>query len=599
MLDLELFADSEELFDGQYKLLNPLSTDGGTADVWLALDTNTLDDEDKEVLKDSTADWTEIEQKALKVAIKVYRPRNALDIEGRQLFTKEFKIVFNCNHTNLLHPTYFGIFREIPYLVLPFCQNGSSELLIGQFTLEEDLWKYIHDVASGLAYLHANDPQIIHQDVKPANVLIDDNRNYAITDFGISATNMLHSSNEEDFENSGTKAYMAPERFSEDAQPIPESDIWGLGATLYELITGHVPYGEDGGENQPAGDVALEFPKVLSPNIQRLVFACLDYSPAKRPTAAQLILAAQTRTYPANADPWPISKIPKMVGAFCIVAVITVLAYLFLNGGKTEESEPLTKAEVYIKENIDNIRVGDSMNMEVSTNSDASIIYQSSDPSLAKIDSTGRIVAVKAGTVDIIARVNATEKYTGASDTMKLTIEDKPLHEPVAPVLKISKSQYTAKPNSRIKIDVQSNSDAAPVFSSSNEDIATVDKEGNVITGREGTTTITVTVPATMAFLESSATTKIVVKEAPVPDSDPTPGPHRIGDYAIWKGKLKNGNPDGVGKLTFTKSHIIPGDPDRQIAKAGDYLEGTFNNGYIKDVDWFGQNGEIKKTICP
>lgn len=62
MLDLEKIANSGELFDGHYKLLDPLSTDGATADIWLAVDMNTIEGDDK---------------KGLKVAIKVYRPQNA------------------------------------------------------------------------------------------------------------------------------------------------------------------------------------------------------------------------------------------------------------------------------------------------------------------------------------------------------------------------------------------------------------------------------------------------------------------------------------------------------------------------------------------
>ena len=63
MLDLEQFADTEELFDGHYRLLYPLSTDGATADIWLAVDTNTVDYE----LSDNNGDVDE--EQGLKVAI--------------------------------------------------------------------------------------------------------------------------------------------------------------------------------------------------------------------------------------------------------------------------------------------------------------------------------------------------------------------------------------------------------------------------------------------------------------------------------------------------------------------------------------------------
>ena len=184
MVDVEQIAKEGKIFDGRYKLLKTLSTDGGTADVWLAIDINTIDNPD---LIGGNTENISPEESGMLVAIKIYRPKNALDIEGEQRFRDEYKIVHNCRHTNLLQPTNFSICNETPYLELPYCKNGSSELLIGKELKEKDIWKFVFDVSSGLSYLHACNPPIIHQDIKPANVLIDDYFNYAITDFGISS----------------------------------------------------------------------------------------------------------------------------------------------------------------------------------------------------------------------------------------------------------------------------------------------------------------------------------------------------------------------------------------------------------------------------
>lgn len=116
MKDINSIAEGGELFDGRYKLLRNLSSAGGTADVWLALDTNTIDE-----VYDSEQDrLTEVEDTGITVAIKIYRPKNALDF-GEQQFRKEFKIVFNCHHSNLVQPINFSIYEGIPYLVLPYC----------------------------------------------------------------------------------------------------------------------------------------------------------------------------------------------------------------------------------------------------------------------------------------------------------------------------------------------------------------------------------------------------------------------------------------------------------------------------------------------
>lgn len=300
MLNLEEFARSGRLFDNRYQLLRPLSTDGGTADVWLAIDTNTIDMPD--ITDDENPQLPNVGMETgLKVAIKVYRPKNALDIEGEQRFRDEYKIVFNCHHTHLLQPINFSIFQETPYLVMPFCSHGSSAALIGQGVSNDELWRYIEHVASGLAYLHELRPPIIHQDVKPANVLIDDNGNYTITDFGISTKfgGGHHGYDEE--ESSGTLAYMAPERFQMNYQPMAESDIWAVGATLYEIITGQVPFGESGGVNQTNDTLRLTYPPGLSADIKKVIEACLDRDPAKRPTAQQLAAYGKAKKVPSKA----------------------------------------------------------------------------------------------------------------------------------------------------------------------------------------------------------------------------------------------------------------------------------------------------------
>jgi serine/threonine protein kinase len=296
MIEIDQLMASNRLFDGHYKLLQPLSTEGGTADVWLAIDVNTID-----VASDDEEDrGMEGENTGMLVAIKIYRPKNALDVEGEQRFRDEFKIVYECRHENLLQPTNFSIFEGIPYLVLPYCKSGSSEQLIGKGLTSEEIWKFILDVSSGLNRLHTNEPPIIHQDIKPANILIDNSNDYAITDFGISSKRGgTHGYYYED-ENSGTMAYMAPERFLENAEPMSQSDIWAFGATLYEILTGNVPFGEEGGQNQAGQNMPMPQLSNVSTDIQRLIYACLSKEPANRPSASQIREAALAKQFPVK-----------------------------------------------------------------------------------------------------------------------------------------------------------------------------------------------------------------------------------------------------------------------------------------------------------
>lgn len=308
------FERENKIIDGRYQLIRPLSTDGGTADVWLALDTNTIDssfDSEESAERDT----------GMLVAIKIYRPKNALDIDGEKRFREEFKIVYECRHENLLQPTGFSIYNGIPYLVLPYCKKGSSEQLIGKRLSSDKIWKFILDVSSGLNRLHTNETPIIHQDIKPANVLIDNNGDYAITDFGISSKRGGEHGLYYDDENSGTMAYMAPERFQEDAVPMPQSDIWAFGATLYEILSGRVPFGEEGGKYQLLHPNAIPSIANVPSDIQRLISDCLAIEPGNRPSAQMIKEAALSKHYPVKSR----RKYYWMVGFSIAVAVIVIV----------------------------------------------------------------------------------------------------------------------------------------------------------------------------------------------------------------------------------------------------------------------------------
>lgn len=255
------------LIADRYKLITLLGR-GGFSEVWLAED----------VLAN------------IKIAIKIYAPGVGLDDAGISLFTQEFSLVFDMNHTNLLHPTHFDCWQRMPFLILPYCQNGSAFKYVSSNTPmpEEEAWKVLHDVAAGLAYLHGKIPPIIHQDIKPDNILISDEGRYMITDFGISARirSTLNRSAAE--MSGGTLAYMGPERFGQNPQPIMASDVWSLGAMMYELMTGNPPYGNHGGMLQKNGaDIPL-IEGEYSQRLKDLIYRCVALNTWDRPTAEQI-----------------------------------------------------------------------------------------------------------------------------------------------------------------------------------------------------------------------------------------------------------------------------------------------------------------------
>lgn len=252
------------IFANRYQLKSILGR-GGFSEVWLATDTLSNID----------------------VAIKIYAPGNGMEDSGLEIFSHELSRVYNLQHTNLLKPQHVDVWENMPYLIMPFCRQGSCLKRIGKMS-ENEIWKLLKDVASGLEYLHERD--FIHQDIKPDNILIDEEGNFLISDFGIStkARTTLRKS-VQNVSGTGTMAYMAPERFSKNHEPIKASDIWALGATVYEIMEGHPPFDEMGGGFQKNGADIPDFTTNYSEKLKSLVIKMLALQPYDRPKASDIV----------------------------------------------------------------------------------------------------------------------------------------------------------------------------------------------------------------------------------------------------------------------------------------------------------------------
>ena len=220
------------------------------------------------------------------VALKIYV---ALDDKGIEEFRSEFRNVINLVHTNILRPEYYDVSDSRPFLVMPLCR-GSVDGQSGGMS-ESELWRFIRDVSSGLAYLHSHD--ILHRDIKPANILINADGDYVISDFGISTrmrSTMRRSSMRQDkgMDTSGTIAYMAPELFTKSPSAVKATDIWAFGATLYELMTGELLFFGQGGVVQLNGAELPELPDSYSQDLRDTVTSCLSMDTWRRPTASEL-----------------------------------------------------------------------------------------------------------------------------------------------------------------------------------------------------------------------------------------------------------------------------------------------------------------------
>ena len=256
------------LLNSRYRLIEEKGR-GAFGEVWLARD----------------------EQLDLDVAIKIYI---ALDDRGMDDFRTEYRTSWTLNHPNLLHAFHFDMDGRHPYLVMPYCP-GKSTALIG--TADENLiWKFIRDVSSGLSYLHGLD--IIHHDIKPDNILSGEDGTFLISDFGISTKmrstlrrNSARSLNNDSI--GGALPYMGPETFSDNPTAVKATDIWALGATLFEIVTGELPFFGQGGGMQLHGAAVPQINAPCSDELRDLISACLAKDTWDRPTAQQLAEYAQ------------------------------------------------------------------------------------------------------------------------------------------------------------------------------------------------------------------------------------------------------------------------------------------------------------------
>ncbi|MBP3763537.1 MAG: protein kinase [Bacteroidales bacterium] len=285
----------------------------------------------------------------LTVALKFYQ---RTDAEGEAAFTREYTRVQHMKHDNLLTATYFDFYEGRPFLVMDYCADGAAGRYCGRMG-EEQIWQFIHDVAAGLAYMHRQMPPIIHQDIKPANVLLHSSGRFVITDFGISRSALSSSGTSEALKSAGTIAYMGPERFSSNAESIMASDVWSLGVCIFELATGNVPFIGPGGEG--LGGVAFkmgfdmpELPSGFSRELNAAMQACLARETWDRPRAAQLAdYAAGMLRGEHPVAPWGskylqyirkrLTKRVAWISAAVLVVGLAVLLVVKYAGAKPEE----------------------------------------------------------------------------------------------------------------------------------------------------------------------------------------------------------------------------------------------------------------------
>jgi serine/threonine protein kinase len=151
-------------------------------------------------------------------------------------FEREAKSLAKMTHRYIVNVFDFGEYEGAPYLVMEYIPGGTLKRLTGTPIAYRQAVKYLLPVADALSYAHQQG--IVHRDVKPSNILITENDEPLLSDFGIAkimGTEQVTQLTATGV-GIGTPEYMAPEQWM--GQVFPQTDIYALGIVLFELVTG-------------------------------------------------------------------------------------------------------------------------------------------------------------------------------------------------------------------------------------------------------------------------------------------------------------------------------------------------------------------------
>ena len=223
----------------RYEIIKSIG-EGGMANVYLAKDT-ILDRQ---------------------VAVKVLRGDLSTDEKFIRRFQREALSVSNLSHPNIVEVYDVGEEDGQYYIVMEYIEGKTLKQLLykrGALTLPEVI-DIMTQLTDGLS--HAHEAYIIHRDIKPQNIMIEDNGTIKITDFGIA---MAVNATQFTQTNSvmGTVHYLPPEQANGKSATV-KSDIYSLGILMYELLTGSVPFKGDN-----AVEIALKHMKEKLPSIRK------------------------------------------------------------------------------------------------------------------------------------------------------------------------------------------------------------------------------------------------------------------------------------------------------------------------------------------
>jgi serine/threonine protein kinase len=216
------------------------------------------------------------------VAVKVLHAQ--LGIREEQEFRKEALLLMQFKNPHIIRILDYGITNNRPFILMELAKKGSLNKIYprGSRLSIVEVVAYVTQIAEGLDYAHKHN--VVHRDIKPENILVGDNDELMLADFGIAKLVSTSRSNKTS-NLAGTITYMAPEQIM--GKPVQASDQYALGIMAYEWLTGRLPY--QGTTNEVMGQHLQSSPPLLrqynpeiSSDIEWAVLAALKKEPDQR-----------------------------------------------------------------------------------------------------------------------------------------------------------------------------------------------------------------------------------------------------------------------------------------------------------------------------
>jgi tRNA A-37 threonylcarbamoyl transferase component Bud32 len=176
------------------------------------------------------------------VALKVIRSSRLDDSAAQSRFRLEAQLAARLEHDHIVPVFDAAQDGDRLYYTMRYIQGRNLAEVINRRPIPgRQAARYIEQVARAVGYAH--DESVLHRDLKPSNILIDANDRAYVTDFGLAKVlGKLTDQATQSSDRVGTLAYMAPEQARDPTRAVIESDVYSLGATLYEAITGRPPF---------------------------------------------------------------------------------------------------------------------------------------------------------------------------------------------------------------------------------------------------------------------------------------------------------------------------------------------------------------------